>query len=330
MAQTKGTKKMEKAVVVEEEKEVGFGELELKIQKPALNADKTLSISGNFEELGSKIQKVVDKYKNEVLTEENVGYIKNLKSQFVSLRTGIERERKEYKKVYLDPATKLINAMCDELQKIVAEGENALGAQLDAYDQRRKDELTVILNEYKDEAAAKHNLRDEYKDQIQLIDKYYNKTQNEEDSADDIERQAAELEKKQKEYDSGVALITTECNDAGLLPDAYLRELQYKSAMEIILEIKQDKKTRDEMKAKEAAGEKIVIGEPITEELKKAVALDSKEDKEELRTRVLRVTYKPEQAKLMASFFRENKIQFEFIQTDFQSGKRGNKVSCLP
>ena len=317
MAQTKGTKKMEKAVVVEGEKEVGFGELELKIQKPALNADKTLSITGNFEELGNKIQKVVDKYKNEVLTEENVGYIKNLKSQFVSLRTGIERERREYKKVYLDPATKLINAMCDELQKIVAEGENALGAQLDAYDQRRKDELTVILNEYKDEAAAKHNLRDEYKDQIQLIDKYYNKTQNEEDSADDIERQAAELEKKQKEYDSGVALITTECNDAGLLPDAYLRELQYKSAMEIILEIKQDKKTRDEMKAKEAAGEKIVIGEPITEELKKAVSLDSKEDKEELRTRVLRVTYKPEQAKLMASFFRENKIQFEFIQTDF-------------
>lgn len=317
MAQTKGTKKMEKAVVVEGEKEVGFGELELKIQKPALNADKTLSISGNFEELGNKIQKVVDKYKNEVLTEENVGYIKNLKSQFVSLRTGIERERREYKKVYLDPATKLINAMCDELQKIVAEGENALGAQLDAYDQRRKDELTIILNEYKDEAAAKHNLRDEYKDQIQLIDKYYNKTQNEEDSADDIERQAAELEKKQKEYDSGVALITTECNDAELLPDAYLRELQYKSAMEIILEIKQDKKTRDEMKAKEALGEKIVIGEPITEELKKAVTLDSKEDKEELRTRVLRVTYKPEQAKLMARFFRENKIQFELIQTDF-------------
>lgn len=315
MAQTKGTKKMEKAVVVEGEKEVGFGELELKIQKPALNADKTLSISGNFEELGNKIQKVVDKYKNEVLTEENVGYIKNLKSQFVSLRTGIERERKEYKKVYLDPATKLINAMCDELQKIVAEGENALGAQLDAYDQRRKDELTVILNEYKDEAAAKHNLRDEYKDQIQLIDKYYNKTQNEEDSADDIERQAAELEKKQKEYDSGVALITAECNDAGLLPDAYLRELQYKSAMEIILEIKQDKKTRDEMKAKEAAGEKIVIGEPITEELKKAVTLDSKE--EENRTRVMRIVYKPENAKKIAQAMKELCVSFEFINTGF-------------
>lgn len=314
---TKGTKRMEKAVVAEGEKEVGFGELELKIHKPALNADKTLSITGNFEELGNKIQKVVDKYKNEKLTEENVGYIKNLKSQFVSLRTGIERERREYKKVYLDPATKLINAMCDELQKIVAEGEKALGDQLDAYDQRRKDELTIILKEYVADSVAKHNLREEYASQIQLIDKYYNKTQNEEDSVDDIERQATELEKKQKEYDSGVALITAECNDAGLLPDAYLRELQYKSAMEIILEIKQDKKTRDEMKAKEAAGEKIVIGEPITEELKKAISLDSKEDKEELRTRVMRIVYKPENAKKIASAMKELCVSFEFINTDF-------------
>ena len=246
MAQTKGTKKMEKAVVVEGEKEVGFGELELKIQKPALNADKTLSISGNFEELGNKIQKVVDKYKNEVLTEENVGYIKNLKSQFVSLRTGIERERREYKKVYLDPATKLINAMCDELQKIVAEGENALGAQLDAYDQRRKDELTVILNEYKDEAAAKHNLRDEYKDQIQLIDKYYNKTQNEEDSADDIERQAVELERQQKEYDVGLSLIKQECLASSIQAEPYIRAMEYRSVAEIITEIKEDRKAKEE------------------------------------------------------------------------------------
>ena len=42
-----------------------------------------------------------------------------------------------------------------------------------------------------------------------------------------------------------------------------------------------------------------------------------KESKAELRTRVLRVTYKPEQAKLMARFFKENNIQFEFINTGF-------------
>ena len=309
MVQTKGTKKMEKAVVVEGEKEVGFGELELKIQKPALNADKTLSISGNFEELGNKIQKVVDKYKNEVLTEENVGYIKNLKSQFVSLRTGIERERREYKKVYLDPATKLINAMCDELQKIVAEGENALGAQLDAYDQRRKDELTIILNEYKDEAAAKHNLRDEYKDQIQLIDKYYNKTQNEEDSCDDIERQATELERQQKEYDVGLSLIKQECLASSIQAEPYIRAMEYRSVAEIITEIKEDRKAKEETTTEE----KITVGKPITEELEKAMSYSQSEK----RTRIVRITYTSDKAKLISRFFTDNKIDFEFLKTDF-------------
>ena len=313
----KNAKQMETEVVEVEKKPAEFGELELKIAKPALNADKTLNVSGNFEELAGKIQAVVDRYSGTQLTEENVEYVKTLKQQFVSLRTGIERERKEWTKVYIDPADKLVKSMCSELLAIVAKGEEALGSQLEAYDEKRKAELTIILKEYIADAVAKHGLREEYAAQIQLIDKYYNKTQHEEDSADDIERQACELEKKQKEYDSGVALITAECNDAGFLAETYIRELNYKSAMEIVLEIKADKKSKAELEARVNAGEKIVIGEPITEELKKAMFHDEKESKAELRTRVLRVTYKPEQAKLMARFFKENNIQFEFINTGF-------------
>ena len=313
----KNAKQMETEAVEVEKKPAEFGELELKIAKPTLNADKTLNVSGNFDELAGKIQAVVDRYSGTQLTEENVGYVKTLKQQFVSLRTGIERERKEWTKVYIDPADKLVKSMCSELLSIVAKGEEALGSQLEAYDEKRKAELTIILKEYIADAVAKHGLREEYATQIQLIDKYYNKTQHEEDSADDIERQACELEKKQKEYDSGVALITAECNDAGFLAETYIRELNYKSAMEIVLEIKTDKKSKAELEAKINAGEKIVVGEPITEELKKAMFHDEKESKAELRTRVLRVTYKPEQAKLMARFFKENSIQFEFINTGF-------------
>ena len=311
----KGKKKMNEVLVME--KEVDFGDIELKIAKPTLNADKTLSIGGNFSDVGSKIQAVVDRYKDTQLTEDNVDYVKTLKKQFVSLRTGIDREYKEYMKVYITPAKDLVSSMCKELLAIVDAGESALGKQLDEYDQKRKNELTIILNEYKADAVKKHNLRDEYATQIQLIDKYYNKTQNEEDSADDIERQACELEKKQNEYDAGVKLITAECEDSGFLPDTYIRELTYKSAMEIILEIKADKKAKAELQAKEESGEKIVVGEPVSEELNKAMSLDAKDKEEETRTRVLRVTYKASQAKLMAKFFEENKISFEFIKTDF-------------
>lgn len=305
----------EKVVTVAETKEVDFGDIELKIAKPTLNSDKTISISGNFSDVGSKIQAVVDRYKDTQLTDDNVDYVKTLKKQFVSLRTRIERERKEYKKVYLSPAEDLVDSMCKELLAIVDAGEVALGKQLDKYDQRRKDELTIILKEYIADSVAKHNLREEYASQIQLIDKYYNKTQNEEDSADDIEHQATELEKKQNEYDAGVKLITAECEDAGFLADSYIRELQYKSATEIILEIKQDKKTKEEIKAKVDAGEKVVIGEPLTEELKKAITLDSKE--KENRTRIMRIVYKPENAKKIAQAMKELCVSFEFINKEF-------------
>ena len=304
-------------VVREEVKDVDFGELELKISKPAMNTDKTIVVSGNFSELGSNIQKVVDKYKGVKLTEENVDYVKTLKAQFVSLRTGIERERKEYKKVYFDPAENLLKSMCDELLKIVDEGESALGKQLEEYDQRRKNELTIVLQDYVNDSVAKYGLREEYASQIQLKKEYYNKTQKEEDSIDDIDSQASELAKKQKDYDNGVALIKMECEDAGLLPDSYIRELEYKAPSEIILEIKMDKKSRAEMLEKAQHGEKVVIGKELDSELEKEMSKAESNAKGEIRTRVLKVTYKADQAKLMANFFKTNNISFEFIETDF-------------
>ena len=295
---------------MEMEKNVDFENLALVIQKPKLNTDKSILIQGNFSELSEKIRSVVDRYKDEVLTDDNVGYIKTLKSQFVSLRTGIERERKEYKKAYLDPATKLVNSMCDELQKIVQEGEDALSSQLDAYDQKRKDELTVVLKEYIEEASIRHSLREEYKEKIKILDRYYNKTQKEEDSCDDIERQAAELERQQKEYDAGLSLIKAECLASSVQAEPYIRAMEYKSVAEIITEIKEDRKAKEETTTTE---EKITVGKPITEELEKAMSYSQSEK----RTRIVRITYTSDKAKLISRFFTDNKIDFEFLKTDF-------------
>lgn len=316
MAQKK-EKKMEDEVVIAEVKDVDFGDLELKIEKPSLNKDKAVTIGGNWDSLKANIQKVVDRYKGTQLTEDNVDYVKALKKQFVSLRTGVELDFKNYKTAYLDPAETLIKAVKAELLAVIDEGESALDKQLDEYDQRRKDELTVILKEYVEEAVGKYHLRDEYATQIQLIKQYYNKTQKEEDTITDIERQAKELADKQTAYDNGVALIKAECEESGLLPDAYIRELAYRNAMEIIMEIKQDKKAQAELKTKAEEGEKITIGEASDSEIAKQIAKATDLPEDEERTKVLRVTYKASQAKLMARFFKENGIKFEFINVDF-------------
>ena len=315
----KKVKKMTEEVVVTEVKDVDFEDLELKLEKPVLNKDKAITIGGNWDNLKGNIQKVVERYKGTQLTEDNVEYVKTLKKQFVSLRTGVELDFKNYKTAYLDPAESLLKAVKMELLAVIDEGESALGKQLDEYDQRRKDELTIILNEYVNEAVDKYHLRAEYATQIQLKKNYYNKTAKEEETIADIDAQAKELADKQSAYDNGVALIKAECEESGLLPDSYIRELAYRNAMEIIMEIKQDKKAQAELKAKAEEGEKITIGadsdSEVAKQIAKATELTAKED--EARTKILRVTYKASQAKLMARFFKENGIKFEFINSGF-------------
>ena len=320
---TKG-KKMENEIAVAETKEVGFSDMELTIKKPTLGKDGSMVVGGNFEELASQIAQVVEKYKGTVLTEDNINYVKALKIQFQKLRTGIETKRKDWKKLYITTPGKLLDAMCDDLQKIVAEGEDALGNQLDAYDQKRKDELTEVLKGYVEEAVKAHALREEYAYQIVLREKYYNKTQKEEDSADDIEAQAVELEKKQKEYDAGIALISAELEGTMLVESTYIEQLKYRSAMEIVLQIKSDKKESqklyEEMKAKEANGEKIVIGEPLSEGLKNLIESNTVEAEKkdgkygDVRERTLWIRYKAEVAQDLLDFFTEHGIEFRFIK----------------
>lgn len=315
-------KKMENEVVVAETKEVGFSDLELTIKKPSLGKDGTMVVGGNFEELAGQIAQVVEKYKGTVLTEDNVNYVKALKTQFQKLRTGIEMKRKDWKKVYITTPSKLLDAMCDDLQKIVAEGESSLGSQLEAYDQKRKDELTEVLKCYVEEAVKAHSLRDEYATRITLKDKYYNVTQKEEDSADDIEAQAVELEKEMKAYDAGVELIKAECEGTLLVVDNYISQLKYKSAMEIVLQIKTDKKKAQELyeqvKQKEAEGEKVSVGKPVTDEVRASMEMPEVEKKSDaygaVRERTLWIRYKAEQAQDILDFFTEHGIEFKFIK----------------
>lgn len=317
-----GTKKMENAVAGAQTKEASFSNMELQISKPRLAKDGSLEVIGNFTELSQKITSVVEKYKGTVLTEDNVGYVKALKTQFQKLRTGIDSKRKDWKKFYITTPSKLLDAMCDDLQKIIAEGETSLGKQLEAFDQRRKDELTEVLKGYVEEAVASHGLREEYATQIVLKDKYYNLTQKEEDSADDIEAQAVELEKKQREYDAGLELINLELEGTMLVADTYIRQLEYKSANEIVLQIKKDKiesaRLYEEAKKKEAEGKSVEIGEPIDEKLKKLIQAEAVPPKSnkfgDVRERTLWIRYKKEVAQDILDFFTEHGVEFKFLK----------------
>ena len=288
--------------------------LELQIKKPVMAKDGTVTINGNFTEVAEKIKAIVDQYKGTILTEDNVTYVKTVKSQFVSLRTAIERERKEYKKVYITPHSKLIDSMCDQLQQLVAEGEDALTVQLEEYDNKRKEELTKILKDY---IAMNCDLTEEEKAKVVLKKEYYNKTQKEEDTYNDIDAQIEALKQAKKDREAAIMLIESELEGTNIPSQPYIRQLEYHNITEIILQIKADKKRmEEEKKAKE-----VVLKETTTEvylpedndSLEIPVA-KTEEDTEEIRTRVMQIWYTASQAEKLNKFFAECGIKFKFVK----------------
>lgn len=276
--------------------------LELQIKKPVMAKDGTVTINGNFSEVAEKIKAIVERYKGTILTEDNVTYVKTVKSQFVSLRTAIDRERKEYKKVYITPHSRLIDSMCDELQQLIAEGEDVLTVQLEEYDNKRKGELTEILKDY----IATSDLSEEDKAKVVLKKEYYNKTQKEEDTYNDIDAQIASLKQAKKEKEDAVRLIESELEGTNIPSQPYIRQLEYHNATEVILQIKADKKRmEEEKKAKE-----VDIKETTTE----VPEAKAEEDVEEIRTRVMQIWYTASQAEKLNRFFSEYRIKFKFIK----------------
>lgn len=288
--------------------------LELQIKKPVMAKDGTVTINGNFTEVAEKIIKAVDQYKGTILTEDNVKYVKTVKSQFVALRTSIERERKEYKKVYITPHSKLIDSMCDDLQKLVAEGEDALTVQLEEYDNKRKEELTKILKDY---IAMSSDLTEEEKAKVVLKKEYYNKTQKEEDTYNDIDAQIEDLKQAKKDREDAIMLIESELEGTNIPSQPYIRQLEYHNATEVILQIKADKKRMGEEKK-----EKDVVIEKYTPEVYLPKDNDSleipvaktEEGAEEIRTRVMQIWYTASQAEKLNKFFSECGIKFKFVK----------------
>lgn len=286
--------------------------LELQIKKPVVAKDGTVTINGNFTEVAEKIKAIVEQYKGTILTEDNVTYVKTVKSQFVSLRTAIERERKEYKKVYITPHSRLIDSMCDDLQKLVAEGEDALTVQLEEYDNKRKEELTKILKDY---IAMNCDLTEEEKAKVVLKKEYYNKTQKEEDTYNDIDAQIEALKQVKKDREAAIMLIESELEGTNIPSQPYIRQLEYHNATEVILQIKADKKRmEEEKKAKDVVIKETTSEVYLPEDNDSQQMPDVEEGTEEIRTRVMQIWYTASQAEKLNKFFSECGIKFKFVK----------------
>ena len=203
-----------------------------------------LTFITNFTEIKSDLKKKLSKYKGMKVTDANFDKCKLVQKECVSLRTLLENKRKEAVKMYIELPKNTLNATFEDLLKVVAEVEDNIKTQMDVYDEETRNELKVILTGYIEEFQEEFSLDPKYLDAVQLHKHYFNKTQKEADTREDLKSQFMAQKVLQERYYSDVKLIRSMCADnKALNPDHLVKQLEYRSCSAIVQDI-QDEKER--------------------------------------------------------------------------------------
>lgn len=103
-----------------------------------------LKIVFNHEELKTEIAEAVQKYKNIVYTDENIGAAKEKRAELRKFVEGLEERRKIVKKLCMMPYEEFDGKM-KELTALVNEPINLIDSQVKDYENRQKAEKQLVI-----------------------------------------------------------------------------------------------------------------------------------------------------------------------------------------
>lgn len=115
----------------------------------------------NFEEIKVALTQRTEKYKDLVVTEDNLKDMEKEQKEITSLRTKLESFRKSEKKKLEDPI-KSFEMQVKDLQKIIASVEEPLADQLKKYELDRVNKVKEDINSEAKEYALRVGLREQY------------------------------------------------------------------------------------------------------------------------------------------------------------------------
>lgn len=104
------------------------------------------TIEFNFEELKAELAERLDHYNNLVVTEDGIKEAKEDRAKLNKLRTAIDTRRKDIKKEYLKPYNEF-EGKIKELTLLIDQPIGAIDAQLQGYEEKRKEEKLERIQE---------------------------------------------------------------------------------------------------------------------------------------------------------------------------------------
>lgn len=253
---------------------IDLNEVSTEFSEVAIYAEKKqdIIIEHNLNVVAGKVQALKNKYGSLVVTDGNYALCESVKRLIVSLRTATEAKRKETLKANFDVEKEALNASFNTILNDIASFEEHFDKQFGVYEDEKKAALTEALNDYKAEVQERYNLREKFLNKVELKKQYFNKTQKETASRDDIVVQFDEQKQAQEEEDAAIKLITDEAGgDARINTKFFIEQLEYRSLSVILSDLKNETARLASLDAGNPQ-ETVVVGVPLTDATKKLIA----------------------------------------------------------
>ena len=216
----------------------------------------------DYEATKARLEASLAEYQGIEVTAESLSICKRRQKDLASMRTKLDSAKKDIKRKWMEPLD-IFEKQMISLIAMVKETEEPLKKQIDAYDQKVRDEHLKYARETAAELAKEAELDEEFTDQIEIKKRFGNLGIKESEIRRDLELQVEVLKEKQKSREATIDMIKktvereNESITAKMKPEWFLADLQYLSAADIVTKImdraRDIRNTEEEVKRQEEA-----------------------------------------------------------------------------
>lgn len=154
----------------------------------------------NYTDIEEYLNAVTERYRNLVVTDENVEDMGKVKREVVSLRTHLQKFERATKTKIKKPVDGF-TIQCRNLYQIIAAVEEPLNAQLQIYEDRRIADVKVQIQREIAAKAQTLGVRDAYIEQVVWNPKWMNKTAKWSETVVEIDHELVRLKAVQQADD---------------------------------------------------------------------------------------------------------------------------------
>lgn len=162
--------------------------------------EKDVKVVWNNEEIKAALAASLDKYKNLLVTDENVKDMERARREVGSFRVKIETFKRRGRAELRKPMENF-SAQCDELLALVKQVEEPLAAQLVHYEQARQNAMVERIRRAFASICAEMGVRPEFQ-ALTGNPRWLNRTQRFIDTLEDLKKEAALCLQAQKDADA--------------------------------------------------------------------------------------------------------------------------------